>query len=212
MTQDGDKRPANRRPERAAAPDCWSCAAPVTAGDVKCAACGKVQPAGRATPFERLGLPATLDIDDKELERAWLQRSRQVHPDRFARASDAEKRYAAEQTAALNDAYRAVKDPFDRASWLVDAALGGATTDKGGLDPALLVELMEARERAEGSAEEAARVVDESKARFAALMASLGPALAEPRKAARVLAEMKTLARLVADLGGGKLIATLSER
>jgi molecular chaperone HscB len=154
------------------------------------------------------------DVDDKEIERAWLLRSSKVHPDRFVKKTDRERRFAVEHTAALNDAKRAIKDPFDRATWLVRHA----GIDAAALDQRLLVLLMEARERAEESESDKRAIVDDSAARFHALAASLAPLLsaldATPalQKAARALAEMKTLARLVADLGGPTLIATLDGR
>jgi molecular chaperone HscB len=195
---------------------CWSCSTTFDAGTaLTCPSCGVVAPPHpRATPFARLGVEERFDLDAAALERAWLQRSRAVHPDRFARKSDQERRYAAEQTAALNDAWRAIKDPFDRASWLVKSR----GVDVAKLDQRLLMELMEARERAEESPAEKAAVVAEAKARFEALAAGLGGQMAKlddkPAldRAGKTLAEMKTLARLVHDLGGQKLIATLEDR
>jgi molecular chaperone HscB len=205
---------------------CWSCAQPVdlAVGTALCPQCGVVQPVDtRATPFARLGLPLKFTVDDKVLDRAWLDRSRKVHPDRFATKSDKERRFAVEQTAALNEAARALRDPYDRAAWLVQRA-GVAVA---GLDQALLAELMEAREEAEESAEGKARVVGDARARFAMAQADVAGVLAkvdalddgyassasgELKRVARTLAEMKTLARLVDDLGGGKLISTLDGR
>lgn len=195
---------------------CWSCQAEIDdRGALSCPSCGHVvPPRPQATPFDRLGVGARFDVDERDLERAWLQRSRAVHPDRFARKTDQERRYAAEQTAALNDAYRAVKEPYDRALWLVRSR----GLDVAQLDQRLLVELMEARERAEESPADKADVLKESEARFRTLLAGLAPALANLddgkalERAARDLAEMKTLARLVSDLGGSRLIGTLDER
>lgn len=196
---------------------CWSCAAVYDAGSaLVCPSCGKVVPPHpHAGPFGRLGVePPRFAVDERELERAWMQRSRQVHPDRFASKSPEERRYAVEQTAALNDALRAVKDRYDRALWLVRSR--GIEVNR--LDQTLLMTLMEARERAEESSDERAAVVDESTRRFAAVADGLGALLANLddtnalQRAARALAEMKTLARLVSDLGGGRLIGTLEER
>jgi Fe-S protein assembly co-chaperone HscB len=186
------------------------------ASALACPSCGAlVPPHPRATPFERLGIePARFEIDEKELERAWLQRSRAVHPDRFVKKEADERRHAAEQTAALNDALRALKDPFDRASWLV----ANSGLDVARLDQRMLMELMEARERAEESEDEKRAVVGESEARFQLLLRELTNHLRDLHdrealeRAARALAEMKTLARLVSDLGGPRLIATLDER
>ena len=87
-------------------------------------------------PFSILGYDKPrFHIDAKELERAYLDRSRKVHPDRFATKSDAERRQAAQQMVALNDAYRAIQEPFDRATWLVRKA--GVDAQK--MDQRLLV-------------------------------------------------------------------------
>lgn len=196
---------------------CWSCAIACEGDNVlRCAACGAVQPpAVGATPFARLAIhPPRFAIDDKELERAWLERSRVVHPDRFARKSDQERRFAAEQTVALNDAWRAIRDPWDRAHWLVTSR----GVDVSRLDQRLLVALMEDRERAEESHDDKQAVVAENSQRFDVLKAELGQLLADLddptalARAGRVLAEMKTRARLVADLGGARLIASLDAR
>lgn len=198
----------------ARAAKCWSCSADIIVGAATCSSCNAILPPGKATPFERLGIETLFAVDDKTLERAWLTRSRAVHPDRLAKKSPADRRYGAEQTAALNDAYRAIKDPFDRAVWLVKSA----GVDVATLDQALLVELMEAREAAEQSADGRARVISVSSARFDDLQAGLAAQLKDladkpqVERAGRALAEMKTLARLVDDLGGPKLIATLGER
>jgi molecular chaperone HscB len=169
-------------------------------------------PDPRATPFEVLGLPMQFALDAKEIDRAWLMKSRAVHPDRFVGKPDRERRLAAEHTVALNDAKRAIEDPFDRALWLVRHA----GVDEAKLEQRLLVSLMEARERADEGEKDA--VLGESTTRFHALAVELAAHMANLddkaalAKAARVLAEMKTLARLVADLGGEKLIATLDGR
>ena len=200
--------PSDQRP-------CWSCASATAEDALLCPTCGVVlQPDPKATPFARLALPVRFAIDSKELERAWLVRSSKVHPDRFVKKPDRERRFAVEQTAALNDAKRAIADPFDRASWLVRHA---GVAD-GPLEQRLLLSLMEARERAEENGDAQRAVIDESAARFHSLASSLPPLLASLddsaalHRAARALAEMKTLARLVADLGGPKLIATLDGR
>lgn len=196
---------------------CWSCAsASPHPGATHCPACGVVQPpAIGLSPFLRLGLdPPRYSIDEQELERAWLRCSRTVHPDRYVKKSDQERRYAAEQTVALNDAWRSIRDPWDRAHWLVTQ--GGIDVNR--LDQGLLLSLMEDRETAEESEDKKGAVIERNSTDFRALAAQLPhllenlddrPSLA---KAGRVLAEMKTRARLVADLGGVRLIASLETR
>ena len=76
--------------------------------------------------FELLGLPASFAIDAARLEAAYRALQSRVHPDRFAAASDAEKRVALQWAARANEAYRTLRDPVDRARYLL--ALKGFDT------------------------------------------------------------------------------------
>jgi molecular chaperone HscB len=198
---------------------------PASSAPLLCTGCRAVlPPVPGASPFARLGHAPRFAIDDAALEQAWLQRTRQVHPDRFARRPDAERRAAAEQTAALNDAWRALRGPFARATWLVRSA----GVEEPRLPPALLVGFMEAREEAATSAAARARVVEGSVARFRVVMDQVAVELTavdaaggwerppaevvRVRRAAVLLGEARTLARLVADLGGPALIPGLEQR
>jgi molecular chaperone HscB len=97
--------------------------------------------------FARLGLPAALEIDAGALDKAYFARQRQWHPDRFVGKPPEERAKASIEAAALNDAYRTLKDPLSRAVYLaglkgVELPGDGKTID----DPELLMEAMEARE------------------------------------------------------------------
>ncbi len=97
--------------------------------------------------FARLGLPAALDLETASLDRAYFALQRQWHPDRFVAKPPEERARASIEAAALNDAYRTLKDPLSRAVYLaglkgVELPGDGKTID----DPDLLMEAMEARE------------------------------------------------------------------
>jgi molecular chaperone HscB len=97
--------------------------------------------------FARLGLPAALDLEPAALDRAYFALQRQWHPDRFVARPPDERARASSEAAALNDAYRTLKDPLSRAVYLaelrgVELPGDGKTID----DPDLLMEAMEARE------------------------------------------------------------------
>ncbi len=97
--------------------------------------------------FARLGLPAALDIDAGALDKAYFAGQRQWHPDRFVAKPAEERAKASTEAAALNDAYRTLKNPLDRAMYL--AVLKGVELPGDGKtinDPDLLMEAMEARE------------------------------------------------------------------
>jgi molecular chaperone HscB len=107
---------------------------------------------GATDLFAVLGLPRRYDVAPSELERRFHERSRAVHPDRFARATPAERRASLERTTRLNQAYRTLRDPWRRAEHLVEL-LGGAADGAGTEvpDAAFLEEQLEAREELAGA-------------------------------------------------------------
>jgi molecular chaperone HscB len=97
--------------------------------------------------FARLGLPAALELEPATLDRAYFALQRQWHPDRFVAKPPEERARASAEAAALNDAYRTLRDPLSRAVYLatlkgVELPGDGKTID----DPELLMEVMDARE------------------------------------------------------------------
>ena len=114
---------------------CWNCRAPVEAG-AACGECGKIQPLGRDTDyFAVLRLPRKLQIDLHALESVFHERSRQLHPDMFRGASGRERMIALESSALLNQAYRTLRDPFERAAYLVRLEEGDAGGTHGDTSP-----------------------------------------------------------------------------
>ena len=95
--------------------------------------------------FAELGLPPRYDVDPAELERAFFERSKALHPDRFAAAPAAERVAALSRSRALNDAYQLIKKPVSRAEYLL-ARAGVTIGDNERLDPAFLMEILELRE------------------------------------------------------------------
>jgi len=69
--------------------------------------------------FELFGLPARYRVDESALDAAYRKLQLEVHHDRFARGMDAEKRMALQSSARVNEAYRALKDPVQRAQYLL---------------------------------------------------------------------------------------------
>ena len=103
------------------------------------------------THFERLGLPRRFSVDPAAVEREYLARSREVHPDFHRLGSSAEQRASLELSAALNEAYLTLKDPVRRAEYLL-TLLGGPTAQEGkNLDQAFLMDMLDLRERIEAA-------------------------------------------------------------
>ena len=127
--------------------DCWSCGAEV-ATDILCRTCGALQPLGDRDHFMLLGLPRRWAQAPGDIDRAFREISKKVHPDRFGRdASAIERRLAVEATARVNEAYRALKDPQSRAEYLLSRE-GITVGDELARthDPAFLLEMMEQQE------------------------------------------------------------------
>lgn len=165
--------------------------------------------------FAALDLPRRTDLDREAIEARYLDRSREVHPDRFAGASAAEQRAAMEQASLLNEAYRALRDPVRRAEHL--CKLGGVDLDLtgpgGAPDPgqAFLVEMVELREDLEAAEARGAAAVDELReaiegreraARKAAFAAIDRGAIGE---AARHLVILRYLRRFLDEQAGDAL-------
>jgi molecular chaperone HscB len=95
--------------------------------------------------FERLGLPRRFLLDDAELERNYLARSRQLHPDFHHHASTAEQHASIELTARLNQAVQILRDPFRRAEYLLQVEGGPSAAEQKDLAHDFLEEVMDLR-------------------------------------------------------------------
>ncbi|MBO1111615.1 Fe-S protein assembly co-chaperone HscB [Bordetella petrii] len=119
--------------------------------------------------FSLFGLPARFDIDAQALERAWRAVAAQVHPDRYATASPAERRVAMQWSARANEAYRQLRDPLLRARYLCEqAGVDLQTESNTAMEPAFLMQQMQWREMLDDARDDAAV--------FAELQAELGDA------------------------------------
>lgn len=103
---------------------CWHCQSEVT-GEYFCDRCVKVQPLSKESDyFTCLGLPRLLTIDPADLEKRFYEMSRAFHPDFFQVKTDAERAISLDNSALLNTAYRTLKDPAQRAEYLVGLEAG----------------------------------------------------------------------------------------
>lgn len=101
--------------------------------------------------FHRLGLPRRFVVDAAELERAYLTRSRAVHPDYHLAGSSADLNASLELSSALNEAYNNLRDPFLRAEHLLALEGGPSAAEHKQVPPAFLAEMLEAREELEAA-------------------------------------------------------------
>jgi molecular chaperone HscB len=142
---------------------CWSCKSEV-GGEPLCPSCVKIQPLGRNSDyFSVMGLPRKLSIDPKVLEPVFHALSRRFHPDMYRMASGRERVIALENSAVLNQAYRSLRDPFDRAAYLLHLETGKQTGAASNPPQELFEEILEIQELlgefrfAEGEEREAVR-------------------------------------------------------
>jgi molecular chaperone HscB len=70
--------------------------------------------------FELFGLEPGYALDADRLERAYREIQARIHPDRFASAGDAERRASMQWTTRVNEAYRTLKNPVERARYLLE--------------------------------------------------------------------------------------------
>ena len=70
--------------------------------------------------FALFGMTPRFTIDASVLDAAFRDLQGRVHPDKFAAASDAEKRVAMQWATRANEAYQTLKSPLKRASYLCE--------------------------------------------------------------------------------------------
>src|SRR5205823_7371540 len=105
---------------------CWHCQSEVT-GEYFCEQCVKVQPVSKDVDyFSCLGLSRRLNIDIPQLEQKFYELSRAFHPDFYQNKTETERQISLGNSALLNTAYRTLKDPFQRAEYLLRLEAGAA--------------------------------------------------------------------------------------
>jgi molecular chaperone HscB len=131
--------------------------------------------------FEVFGLDRRLAIDVAALQRRFYELSRRWHPDFHQAAAPAEQARALEESARVNAAYRALRDPLARVEYLIRLEEGRATQEgavvKPKAPPALLAEMFEIQETLE--AVRGGGLDDATRASLVAQRAALHARLAE---------------------------------
>jgi molecular chaperone HscB len=144
--------------------------------------------------FTLFGLPQQFALNRAEVDERWRALQAQVHPDKFAADGAAAQRVAMQWAVRVNEAYRRLKDPLTRASYLCElrgAAIGAENNTA--MPAAFLMQQMEWREALEDARSAAAvEALDETIGAFEkqllADVASLlderqdAPAAAQPTK------------------------------
>jgi molecular chaperone HscB len=107
--------------------------------------------------FELFGLAPAFAVESEALERSYRDIQSRVHPDRFAHAGDAERRASLQWTTRVNEAYRILKDPVQRARHILELHGVDVAFETNTAMPAeFLMQQMELRETLENSKDAAA--------------------------------------------------------
>ncbi len=100
--------------------------------------------------FELFDLPRCLAQDAGAIDAKWRALLAQVHPDRFVSEGAAAQRLALQWSVRINEAYRRLKDPLQRAAYLCELnGVSIAAEDNTAMPPAFLMQQMEWRESLE---------------------------------------------------------------
>ena len=128
---------------------CWHCQSEVS-GEYFCERCVKVQPVSKeADYFTCLGFPRRLIIDPQELEAKFYELSRAFHPDFYQNKSETEQAISLSNAATLNTAYRTLRDPIQRAEYLLDLEAGAVKEIRSSPPADLFEEIIELQENLE---------------------------------------------------------------
>lgn len=163
--------------------------------------------------FERFGLAAAIDLDVAALEARHRELALTHHPDRQAQADAKARIRALEETTALNDGLKTLKDPVRRALYLLKLNGVELERDEAGngklLPPGFLEQLLELREALEEARGDLAKVqtlaalIEGKRAAvldsaFAALRALPDPTALQ--RATQALAQVRYFARFLEEV------------
>jgi len=100
--------------------------------------------------FELFQLPVQFELNAADLGGRFRQLQAQMHPDRFVGKSQHEQRIAIQYSALVNQAYTTLRNPLQRALYLLE--LSGISNEQVAgerIDGGFLMEQMELREKLE---------------------------------------------------------------
>jgi len=107
-----------------------------------------MQPLLKQDFFELFRLSPGFALDAGELASRYRELQQVVHPDRYASASEQDRRLSMQNAAHVNEAYQTLRHPLSRARYLLE--LRGYITDQSAAMPEdFLMEQMSLREQLE---------------------------------------------------------------
>ncbi len=122
-------------------PVCWQCSGLID-GPLFCGACGALQ-SPPSDYFAFFGLGSKLSVDPAALQKRFYELTRLLHPDRFTRKPEREQSHSLEASSILNDGYRVLRDPVERAEYVLRGNGRGVNERRTQAPPELLEEVFE---------------------------------------------------------------------
>lgn len=108
-----------------------------------CDYCHWLNPAATgADYFALLGLPREFDLSEEQIRGKFLAVSRHAHPDLHASENPEAQELALRVSAAINDAYRTLKDPAARAGYLLELLGGKSSAEDKSVPEGFLATMM----------------------------------------------------------------------
>ncbi len=95
--------------------------------------------------FTRLGFPRRFFIDERELDTRYRLLMRQCHPDFHQQSSAADLQSSLAMSSEINQAYRVLSEPWQRAEYLFTLLGGSLDSSTQNLSSEFLEEMMEIR-------------------------------------------------------------------
>ncbi len=97
--------------------------------------------------FNLFQLEPSFNIDTEALEQTYRALAARFHPDKFASASAFEQKHAVMMSSTINDDYRTLKSPIDRAAYLLKSQnIDADAPEHTSFSPEFLMQQMEWRE------------------------------------------------------------------
>ncbi len=96
--------------------------------------------------FAFFSMPRKMELDEFDLESRYFKLSRKLHPDFFMNAPASKRILSLEASARLNEAYKTLKDPIQRAVYLVELESGKLQENDSTPPADMLEEILEAQE------------------------------------------------------------------
>jgi len=105
---------------------------------------------GKSTHFSLLGLEERFDINGSDVDAAFKELQRQLHPDKFSQATKEELALAEAHSSKVNEAVRILRSPLFRAQyWMELQGVRVLEEDQRMEDMETMMEVMETSEQLE---------------------------------------------------------------